>query len=158
VSDAAIRDHLARALAWQEAQVGFDKAVAGIPADKRGARPAGFQHSLWQQIEHIRLAQEDILDFCVNARYEHTKKWPDDYWPAVPEPPGSKAWDESLAAFARDREALQRVARETPDLTATVPTGKSAQTYLRAILLVIDHSAYHVGQIVDLRRALGIWS
>jgi uncharacterized damage-inducible protein DinB len=156
VPDAAIRDHLARALAWQEAQVGFDKAVAGIPADKRGARPAGFDHSLWQQVEHIRLAQEDILDFCVNAKYEHTKTWPDDYWPAA-EPASDKAWDDSLAAFARDREALQRLARETPDLTAAVPTGKRTQTYLRAILLVIDHSAYHVGQIVDLRRALGIW-
>ncbi len=154
--DAAIRDHLARALAWQEAQVGFDKAVAGIPSDKRGARPAGFDHSLWQQVEHIRLAQEDILDFCLNAKYEHTKTWPDDYWPAA-EPASDKAWDDSLAAFARDREALQRLARETPDLTATVPTGKRTQTYLRAILLVIDHSAYHVGQIVDLRRALGIW-
>jgi uncharacterized damage-inducible protein DinB len=156
VPDAAIRDHLARALAWQEAQVGFDKAVAGIPPDKRGARPAGFDHSLWQQVEHIRLAQEDILDFCLNAKYEHTKTWPDDYWPAA-EPASDKAWDDSLAAFARDREALQRLARETPDLTAAVPTGKPTQTYLRAILLVIDHSAYHVGQIVDLRRALGIW-
>lgn len=154
--DAAIRDHLARALAWQEAQVGFDKAVAGIPLAKRGARPAGFDHSLWQQVEHIRLAQEDILDFCLNAKYEHTKTWPDDYWPAA-EPASDTAWDDSLAAFARDREALQRLARETPDLTAAVPTGKPTQTYLRAILLVIDHSAYHVGQIVDLRRALGIW-
>jgi len=156
VPDAAIRDHLARALAWQEAQVGFDKAVAGIPPDKRGARPAGFDHSLWQQVEHIRLAQEDILDFCLNPKYEHTKTWPDDYWPAA-EPASDKAWDDSLAAFARDREALQRLARETPDLIAAVPTGKPTQTYLRAILLVIDHSAYHVGQIVDLRRALGIW-
>ena len=152
-----IRDHLARALAWQEAHVGFDKAVAGIPADRRGARSPGYSHSLWQQIEHIRIAQEDILEFCVNADYVHTRKWPDDYWPATPEPHSAAAWDDSLAAFARDREAMQRVARETPDLAAPVPTGNSKQTYLRAILLVIDHGAYHVGQIVDLRRALGIW-
>lgn len=157
MQNAAIRDHLARALAWTEAQVGFDKAVAGIPADKRGARPPGFQHSLWQQIEHIRLAQADILDFCVNAGYEHTMKWPDDYWPSAPEPRAANAWDDSLAAFARDRDAMKRLAHEIPDLTAAVPTGKPAQTYLRAILLLIDHGAYHVGQIVDLRRALGIW-
>ena len=157
MQDAAIRDHLANALAWQEAHVGFDKAVAGIPADKRGARPPGFEHSVWQQIEHIRIAQEDILDFCVNAKYEHTMKWPDDYWPARPEPSSAKAWDDSLAAYARDREALKRLARETPDLAAAVPTGTSTQTYLRAILLVIDHSAYHVGQIVSVRRALDIW-
>ncbi|HET7696359.1 MAG TPA: DinB family protein [Vicinamibacterales bacterium] len=155
--DAAIRDHLARALAWEDAHVGIDKALAGIPADKRGARPPGFEHSLWHQLEHIRIAQEDILDFCVKPKYEHTMKWPDDYWPAAPAPPDGKAWDESLAAYVRDRKTLERLARETPDLTALVPTGKGTQTYLRALLLVIDHAAYHVGQIVELRRALGIW-
>lgn len=154
---AAVRDHLVRALAWEEAHVGFDKAVAGIPAEQRGARPPGFEHSLWQQIEHIRLAQEDILAFCVNDKYVHTMKWPDDYWPAASATPSARAWDESLAACARDRESLKRLARDVPDLTAPVPTGKGAQTYLRAILLVVDHSAYHVGQIVELRRALNIW-
>ena len=153
----AIRDHLVRALAWDEARATFDKAVDGLAVDKRGARAPGFEHSPWQLLEHIRLAQDDILDFCVNEKYEHTMTWPDDYWPVKPEPPDQKAWDASLAAYARGLEQLQRVARETPDLTAPVPTGKSAQTYLRAILLVIDHTAYHVGQLVALRRALGIW-
>lgn len=157
MQDTAIRDHLARALAWEDARVSFAKAVAGIPADKRGARPPGFEHSIWQQVEHIRLAQDDILDFCVNAKYEHTMTWPDDYWPATPEPPTAKAWDDSLAAYTRGLEAMQRIARETPDLTAAVPTGKSDQTYLRSVLLVVDHTAYHVAQIVDLRRALGAW-
>ena len=152
-----IRNHLARALAWEEARVGFDKAVAGISAARRGARAEGFEHSAWQLIEHIRIAQDDILDFCVNSKYEHTMTWPDDYWPANPEPPGAKAWDESLAAYARGLEQMQSIARNTPDLTAVVPTGKDSQTYLRAILLVIDHTAYHVGQLVALRRALGIW-
>ena len=153
-----IRDHLARALAWEEARATFDKAVDGIPAARRGARAAGFEHSAWQLIEHIRLAQEDILDVSVNPKYVHSKKWPDDYWPMNPEPPRANAWDASLTAYARDREALQQLARETPDLTAPVPTGKSSQTYLRSILLVIDHSAYHIGQLVSLRRALGIWT
>ena len=135
-----IRDHLVRALSWEDARVGFDKAVAGIPAGKRGAKADGFEHSAWQLIEHIRLAQDDIHDFCVNAKYEHTMKWPDDYWPAA-EPPSAKAWDDSLAGYARGLEQMRNVARQTPDLMATVPTGKDTQTYLRAILLVIDHTA-----------------
>jgi uncharacterized damage-inducible protein DinB len=154
--DAGIRDHLVRALSWEEARVNFAKAVAGVPVDKRGARPPGFEHSIWQQVEHIRLAQNDILEFCVNPAYEHTMKWPDDYWPPA-EPADAKAWDESLAAYARDLEAMKRVARETPDLSALVPTGKGSQTYLRAILLVLDHTSYHVGQLLEVRRALGIW-
>jgi uncharacterized damage-inducible protein DinB len=154
--DSAFRDHLAKVLDWEDAHVGFDKAVDGIPADKRGARPAGFEHSPWQLVEHIRLAQEDILDFCVNANYEETLKWPDDYWPD-PAPPSDAAWRESIASFTRSREKLKALARDVEDLTAKVPTGKSHQTYLRAILLAADHAAYHVGQIVALRRALGSW-
>lgn len=156
-SSNAVRDQLARMLDWEEAHVSLDKAVADIPSDKRGARPAGFEHSPWQLLEHIRIAQDDILDFCVNHAYEHTMKWPDDYWPRDPAPPSQQAWDESVAAHARSREALKRLAGEIEDLTAKVPTGKGHQTYLRAILLTADHTAYHVGQIVAVRRALGIW-
>jgi uncharacterized damage-inducible protein DinB len=156
-STAAFRDHLARVLDWEDAHVGFDKAVDGIPDDKRGARAAGFEHSPWQLVEHIRLAQDDILDFCVNAAYEHTMKWPDDYWPANPAPPTRDAWADSLASYERSREALKRLARDVEDLTAAVPTGKANQTYLRAILLTADHTAYHVGQLIAVRRALGIW-
>lgn len=156
-SNDALRDHLARSLAWEEAHVGFDKAVDGIPADKQGALPAGFEHSAWQLLEHMRIAQEDILDFCVNSNYEHTMKWPDDYWPRQPEPPDAGAWAESLAAYARSRKELQRLARDVKDLTGTVPTGKGDQTYLRAILLVADHNAYHLGQLVAVRKALGVW-
>ena len=153
----AIRDHLVRVLDWDDAHVSFEKAVEGIPSDTRGARAAGFEHSLWQLVEHLRLAQEDILDFTINNAYKHTMAWPDDYWPKEPAPPGPQAWTDSLAAFARSRDAMKRVARDVEDLTARVPTGKGHQTYLRAILLSADHSAYHVGQIVALRRALDIW-
>ena len=83
--------------------------------------------------------------------------WPDDYWPKDPAPPSQQAWTDSLASYARSREALKRLARDVEDLTATVPTGKGNQTYLRAILLAADHAAYHVGQLVAVRRALGIW-
>ena len=155
--DQAVRDQVARVLDWEEAHVGFDKAVDGIPADKRGARPSGFEHSAWQLLEHIRLAQDDILDFCVNAKYVHTMKWPDDYWPKDPAPPSDKAWTDAVASYARSRERLKQLAREVPDLTALVPTGKGTQTYMRALLLTADHTAYHVGQIVAVRRALGTW-
>jgi hypothetical protein len=156
-STTALRDQLARSLDWEEAHVGLDKAVAGIPPDKRGARAAGFEHSPWQLLEHIRIAQDDILDFCVNPAYQHTMKWPDDYWPKDPAPPGEQAWTDSIASCVRSREELKRLAREIEDLTAKVPTGKGHQTYLRAILLAADHVAYHVGQIVAVRRAIGIW-
>jgi DinB family protein len=152
-----VRDHLVRVLDWEEAHAGFDKAVDGIPADKRGGRAAGFEHSPWQLLEHIRIAQDDILDFCVNTRYHHTLKWPDDYWPANPAPPDGKAWTDSISAYARSREQLKKLARDVKDLTARVPTGKESQTYLRAILMTADHTAYHVGQLIALRRALGIW-
>ena len=153
----AIRDHLVKALEWEDAHVGFDEEVSGIPPEQQGARPAGFDHSAWQLVEHIRIAQADILDFCVNPAYAHAMTWPDDYWPRQPQPPEPDAWNASLVSYANDRKALTRLVREVPDLTAAVPTGKPSQTYLREVLLVIDHAAYHVGQLIDLRRALGLW-
>jgi uncharacterized damage-inducible protein DinB len=153
----AIRRHLVRALDWKEAHVGFDKAVDGVPGDARGACPPGFDRSLWQLLEHLRLAQEDLLDFCVNPTYVHTMTWPDDYWPKDPAPPSDQAWTDSIAAYVRTREAVKRLVLEVDDLSATVPTGKGPQTYLRAVLLIVDHAAYHVGQMVALRRALGAW-
>ena len=156
-SNGALRDHLVRILDWEDAHVAFDRAVDGIPPDQRGARAAGFEHSPWQLLEHIRIAQEDILDFCVNAAYEHTMTWPDDYWPNAPAPPSGTAWMDGIASYTRSREELKRLACDVEDLTAAVPTGKGGQTYLRAILLAADHAAYHVGQLVAVRRALGIW-
>ena len=153
----ALRDHLIRALDWQEAHVPFDKAVEGIAAEKRGERAAGFDHSAWQLVEHMRLAQEDILDFCVSAAYEHKMTWPDDYWPKQPAPPDEQAWTDSIKSFVRSRSEFKRLARDIEDLGARVPRGSGNQTYFRAILLVIDHAAYHVGQLVAVRRALGIW-
>ena len=152
----ALRDQLARVLDWEEAHVGFDKAIDAIPPDKRGAVAPGFEHSPWQLLEHLRLAQDDLLDFCVNPSYKHTMKWPDDYWPR-PTPPDDAAWTSAVASFKQSREKVKALAREVEDLNATVPTGNEKQTYLRAILLVADHAAYHVGQLVAVRKALGIW-
>jgi hypothetical protein len=156
-STRALRDHLERVLDWEDAHVGFDTAAKGIPPDRRGARAAGFEHSPWELIEHIRISQEDILEFCVDAAYQHTRHWPDDYWPTEPGPPSQAAWTESVASCVRSREDLKRLARAVEDLTALVPTGEGNQTYLRAILLAADHAAYHVGQLVAVRRAIGIW-
>ena len=153
-----LRDHLVRILDWEEAHVGFDQGVDTIPGDKRGARPEGFEHSAWQLLEHMRIAQEDIVDFCLNAQYVHSRHWPDDYWPKDPAPPDTAAWEASIAAFRRDRENLKQVVLEAKDLFASVPTGDNKQTYLRAVLLVADHNAYHLGQLIAVRRALGIWT
>jgi hypothetical protein len=156
MSDAALRDQLVRALQWEDAHAGFDRVVEGIPAKSRGQAPAGLPYSPWQLLEHLRLAQEDILDFCRNPAYAE-RDWPDDYWPAAAAPPTVRAWDESVAAFRRDRTALARLAADPAvDLFAPIPHG-SGQTVLRELLLVADHTAYHLGELVVVRRALGIW-
>ena len=154
---AELRDQLRRILSWQDAHAGFDKAVDGLAPHLRGVRVKGFPHSAWELLEHLRLAQFDILDFSRNANY-HELKWPDDYWPKSPEPPTDTAWDESLAAFRKDRAEMQALAAdESIDLFAKIPHG-SGQTVLREILLTADHNAYHVGQIVMLRQLLDAWA
>jgi uncharacterized damage-inducible protein DinB len=155
MSDEALRAQLARALDWEEAHIGFDKALDGLSADARGKKAAGFSHSIWQLVEHMRIAQEDILDFAVNAHYVHTLKWPDDYWPGQSAPPNSAAWDESIASFKKERETFKALVRDTPDLFAPVPTGKPNQTYLRSVLLLVDHNSHHLGQVIAVRKALG---
>jgi hypothetical protein len=152
-----LREQLARSLDWEEAHVGFAKAVAGIPPDKRGVRAPGFEHTLWQLLEHLRLALHDLVDFGSNPQYAHALKWPDDYWPKHAAPSGDE-WDQSVAAYRADLARMQAMVRDQSiDLQAPVPSGKPKQTHLRNILLTLDHNAYHVGQIVAVRRALGIW-
>ena len=155
--DGALRALLARALDWEDAHATFDAAVGGLAADLRGKVPEGLPHSPWQLLEHIRRTQWDILDFCVNAGYAEPKSMRE-YWPEGPEPPSGAAWDESVAAVRRDRETLKKLAADTSvDLYARVPLGNEKQTYLRELVLVIDHNAYHVGQLVLTRRLLGAW-
>jgi uncharacterized damage-inducible protein DinB len=156
-NEAAVRDMLARLLDWEDAHVGFEAAVADIPATLRGRQAAGVPYSPWQLLEHMRMAQADILDFCRNPNY-HEMKWPDDYWPKSPEPPSSQAWDESIRRFQADRKAFQELAAHPAvDLNARIPHG-TGQTYLREIVLVADHNAYHIGQLVLVRRLLGVWN
>ena len=156
IDEKVLRAQLVTLLDFEEAHVGFDRAVKGIPARLRGQRPQGAEHSLWQLVEHLRIAQADILEFCKTARYR-AKKWPDDYWPKPLGPRNAAAWTKAIAAYRRDRKALQRLAANPKIvLLAAIPHG-TGQTYLREILLVADHNAYHIGQIVALRRRLGIW-
>jgi uncharacterized damage-inducible protein DinB len=153
---AALRAQLRRILSWQDAHVGFEKSVEGLSPKLRGVRVVGFPHSAWELLEHMRITQHDILDFCVNPDYREMK-WPDDYWPSSPEPPSAGAWDASVRAYKQDRKALQKLAADTSvELEARIPHG-DGQTYLRELVLVIDHTAYHVGQLVLVRRLLGLW-
>ncbi|HKU63303.1 MAG TPA: DinB family protein [Gemmatimonadales bacterium] len=156
MNESELRAQLARALGWDEAHAGFDRVVEGIGPEFRGRAPGGLPYSPWQLLEHMRLAQEDILEFCRNPDYTE-RRWPDDYWPGAAEPPDAGAWEGSIAALRRDREALAGLARDpSNDLTAPLPHG-SGQTLLRELLLVLDHTAYHLGELVVVRRALGIW-
>jgi len=151
-----IREQLVRVLSSGEAHVDFDAAVRGIPAKLLGVRPKKLPYSLWQLLEHMRLAQRDILDFCRDPKYR-APKWPDDYWPKKPAPPSARAWGRSVAAYRADRLAIARLAANPKlKLTARIPHG-DGQTYLREILLVADHTAFHLGEIVAVRRLLGAW-
>jgi uncharacterized damage-inducible protein DinB len=156
MADEALRRHLLQLLDWHDAHASFDDAVDGVPSDRQGTQPAGLPYSPWQLLEHLRLTQRDVLEFCRNTAYVEPT-WPDDYWPETVTPPSAEAWSRSVEAFRADREALKELAAAADvDLHAAVPNG-SGQTYLREILLVADHNAYHVGQLVLLRRLLGIW-
>ena len=151
-----LRDYLDRMLNWQDAHVNLEKAVEDFPPDLRGEKPEGAAHSAWQLLEHIRLAQWDILDFIKNPDYEELN-WPDDYWPKDSAPPDDSAWDKSIKSFKSDLKKLQEMARDNSvDLYSRIPHG-SGQTVLRELLLVADHNAYHLGQIVQLRKMLGAW-
>jgi hypothetical protein len=155
-TDTVLREHLISLLTQPNAHVTFEKAVKGLAPELRGKRPRGADHTAWELLEHLRIAQWDILDFCVNPNYQHLS-WPDAYWPATPAPPDEKAWDKSVRTFRRDLKAMCKLlADPETDLFAVIPHGKG-QTILREALLVADHNAYHVGQLVLVRRLLGAW-
>jgi uncharacterized damage-inducible protein DinB len=155
-NDAPLREQLVKLLDWEDAHAGFEKAVANVPPKDRGRQPAGLPYSPWQIVEHLRRTQHDILDFCVNPKYEELT-WPDDYWPPHAEPASAKAWDESIREFKTDRKRLQDLAADPEiDLFARIPHG-SGQTYLRELLLVADHTSHHLGELIVLRRLLGNW-
>jgi hypothetical protein len=150
------RTAIARILDWEDAHAGFDRVVAGLPVALQGRAPHGLPYSPWQLLEHIRLTQHDILEFCRNPNYTELD-WPGDYWPKSAAPPSANAWEQSVNAFRQDREELKQLGLDPSlDLSARVPAG-DGQTYLRELLLVADHTAYHLGELVVVRRALGAW-
>jgi hypothetical protein len=152
----ALRAQLHKLLDWHDAHVPFSVAIEGIPAELRGTRADNVPYSPWQLLEHMRRTQHDILDFCRNPNYIELN-WPADYWPDSVAPPSAAAWDESASAFQRDLAELKELcANPAIDLFAQIPHG-NGQTYLREILLVADHNAYHVGELVLVRRYLGSW-
>jgi hypothetical protein len=154
--DAALREHLVSLLTGGNAHTTFEDAVKNMPAEQRGKRPKGAEHSPWQLLEHLRIAQWDILEFSRDAKHK-SPKWPEEYWPKSPVPPDEKAWDKSVRAFRRDLKTLcALVSDPNTDLYAKIPHG-DGQTILREVLLTADHNAYHLGQLVLVRKLLGAW-
>ena len=151
-----LRQHLLELLAGGGAHAKFEDAMKDLTPKLRGAKPDKFPHTPWMLLEHLRLAQWDILEFSRNQNHE-SPKWPEGYWPKTEAPPNAAAWDNSVKEFRRDLKAMEDlVADPKTDLFAKIPWG-NGQTILREALLVADHNAYHVAQIVDVRRLLGDW-
>lgn len=150
----AFRKELISHLTEEKAHGGFDAAVKDFPADLRGSRPNDLPHSAWQLIEHLRIAQWDSIEYALNPKHK-SPNFPDGYWPKAPEPPDSKAWDRSIAAFHADRKKLV-AALEKADILAPIGHANNQSLASKAIL-VIDHNAYHLGQLILLRRLLSIW-
>jgi len=156
VNEKSLREHLNNLLSGRGAHLDFKAAFAGIPPKVRGIRPSGMPHSLWELLEHMRIAQWDILEFSRDAKHI-SPDWPEGYWPKTPEPPNAKAWDKSLKLFDADLAAMRKlVTNPKTDLFARIPHG-TGQTILREALLLADHNAYHLGQVVSVRRFLGAW-
>jgi len=154
--DKLLRAHLAKLLDADTAHVNFEKTIAGWPAAHRAMKPEGAPYNAWQLLEHLRIAEWDILEFCRNPKHV-SPGWPSGYWPSSAVPPNAEAWDASVKAFRADCEAMQKLV-ENPktNLFARIPHG-TGQTILREVLLAADRNAYHLGQLVLLRKMLGNW-
>jgi hypothetical protein len=155
-NDKSLRKHLVAQLDGGHAYAPFDKIVANFPPKLRGEVPEGLSHSAWMLLEHLRIAQRDILDFSRDPKYV-APKWPDDYWPKRSSPPSAAAWHKSVKAFQDDLAAMKKlIGNPKTDLFVKIPWG-DGQTILREALLTADHNAHHLGQIIDIRRLLGNW-
>ncbi len=156
-TDKALREHLVYLLRGGGAHLDFEHAIAGLPVELRGAKPADVPHTPWRLLEHMRIAQWDILEFSRNPKHA-SPQFPDGYWPRGDAPPNAAAWDKSVAAFRADLQAMQDLVTDpATDLFAPIAHG-DGQTILREALLVADHNSYHLGQLVAIRRCLGAWS
>jgi uncharacterized damage-inducible protein DinB len=152
----ALRTHVLELLKGGHAHIDLKTALADFPAALRGKKPKGAEHTAWQLLEHIRIAQWDILEFSRDRKHV-SPKWPEGYWPTTATPPRPTAWTASIRQAEADLKAMEKlVASDKIDLLAPIPHG-TGQTILREALLVADHNAYHIGQLVLLRRLLGAW-
>lgn len=151
-----IRELLLEQLSGRNAHVDFKNAVKNLSMDDIGVKPQNFPHTIWELVEHIRIAQHDIVAFSMNPDYE-SPDWPDGYWPESDKPAGMKKWKESLDAIERDHHAMVNLIKdENNDLLAPIEHG-DGQTLFREAMLIVDHNAYHIGQIVQLRKVMKIW-
>jgi hypothetical protein len=154
--DAALREHVVQLLTGGHAHATFEQAVKNLPVELRAKVPKAAEHSPWQLLEHLRIAQRDILEFSRDAKHE-SPKWPEGYWPREKAPADEKAWDKSVRAFKKDlKEMCALVEDPKTDLFAKIAHG-DGQTILREALLAADHNAYHIGQLVLVRRLVGAW-
>jgi hypothetical protein len=155
-TQSALREHVLYLLEGGGAHVRFNDAISGLPPKLRGVKPDKLDVSAWRVLEHMRLAQADIVEFCVSRDYRE-KEFPAHYWPKTDAPPTPNAWDESVKSFTKDLDQLRNLVKDPKtDLFATIPWG-DGQTYLREALLAADHNAYHLGQMITVRRLLGAW-
>lgn len=152
----ALRDEVVRLLSGEGAHADFEAAVKDFPTELRSAKPAGTPHSAWELLEHLRIAQWDMLEFSRDPKHK-SPDWPSGYWPPQPAPADEAAWERSVAQFRSDREAMKKLVSDPKsDLFTPFAHGKG-QTLLREALQMADHNAYHVGELVFLRRMLGAW-
>ena len=156
---AELQKQLLALLAGGQAHADFEKVIGGMPEELRGERPAKLPYSAWQLVEHLRITQRDILDFCTNADgegYRHLQ-WPKEYWTKETMPASAAAWDAAVEAIRSDRKSFEGLlTTRDADLTTPFAWGEG-QTLLREALLSADHTAYHLGELVLLRRLLGAW-
>ena len=149
----SVRQHISNLLTKAEAHVDLRESLKNFPKNLRGRKPEGGPHTPWQLLEHIRIAQWDILEFSRSAKHK-SPKWPEGYWPKTEAPPNDKAWDKSAKQVLADLQAIHKlIADPKRDLTKKIAHG-DGQTLLREALLVADHNAYHLGQLVMVRRIL----
>jgi len=154
--ETALRRELVDLLKGGAAHAKFEDVAADFPAKLRGQKPPGMPHSPWMLLEHLRIGQRDILEFSRNPNHV-SPQWPEGYWPKTSSPPTASAWSKSIASFRKDLKSVQvLVANPKTDLFVRIPWG-DGQTILREVLLVADHNAYHMGQLVQVRRLLGAW-
>jgi uncharacterized damage-inducible protein DinB len=155
MDDAVLRQSLVELLKGGHAHVGAKRALANVSAELRTKRPGPGQHSVWEELEHLRLAQEDILRYTLDPKWT-SPEFPSGYWPAKPDRVSEQEWSRSVSRFLSDLDVACQLVHDR-ELTAPIPHGEG-RTYLRQVLLIADHNAYHLGQVVQIRKALGDWS